>query len=100
MYRGNFKEVESIPEKKRRSIGQRLERCKSPITAMEILQEWLTDYNNEQHTITRKLREALNAGNASSANQLINQLESTGGKRNEAIQTIIKRLEKMTAEPK
>lgn len=79
---------------KNRSIGQRLERCKSPTTALEILQEWLTDYNNEQHTITRKLREALNFGDTANAIQLITQLESTSKKRSEVLQSVIIRIGK------
>lgn len=69
-----------------------MERCKSPTTAIEILQEWLTDYNNEQHTVIRKLREALNAGNTASAIQFINQLEATGSKRSEALHAVVTRL--------
>ena len=68
-------------ERKHRSIGQKLQRCKSYQTQKVILDEWSAEWKKDMDCTIKLTKKALEQGNMQEAMHLLYQLDNICAKR-------------------
>lgn len=80
-------------ERKHRSIGQKLQRCKSYQTQKVILDEWSAEWKKDMDCTIKLTKKALEQGNMQEAMHLLYQLDNICAKRFMGLDTIFKALQ-------
>ena len=80
-------------ERKHRSIGQKLQRCKSYQTQKVILDEWSAEWKKDMDCTIKLTKKALEQGNMQVAMHLLYQLDNICAKRFMGLDTIFKALQ-------
>ena len=80
-------------ERKHRSIGQKLQRCKSYQTQKMILDEWSAEWKKDMDCTIKLTKKALEQGNMQEAMHLLYQLDNICAKRFMGLDTIFKALQ-------
>ena len=80
-------------ERKHRSIGQKLQRCKSYQTQKVILDEWSAEWKKDMNCTIKLTKKALEQGNMQEAMHLLYQLDNICAKRFMGLDTIFKALQ-------
>lgn len=73
----------------RRSIGQRLNRAKSPDVRLEVAQDWAASWSREQHALIAQLEQALQANDYDTLCAVTGQLKAVTGKRFNALSNVL-----------
>ena len=80
-------------ERKHRSIGQKLQRCKSYQIQKVILDEWSAEWKKDMNCTIKLTKKALEQGNMQEAMHLLYQLDNICAKRFMGLDTIFKALQ-------
>ena len=80
-------------ERKHRSIGQKLQRCKSYQIQKVILDEWSAEWKKDMDCTIKLTKKALEQGNMQEAMHLLYQLDNICAKRFMGLDTIFKALQ-------
>ena len=77
---------------KRRSIGERLSRAKSPEVKQEVALDWAADWKREQKSLIAKLEQAVKTDDYDQLCIVTGQLKSVTEKRFNALQNVINKV--------